>query len=319
VTSYNYAKQSGCFSYNAYMTAKKQKSLRNRLVKTFVPHRHNGYRPWISRIPGLASIIAILVILHLGYNSLGLHRLETVDTVGSNSELLSDVNKNRAQVGAGSLKADKRLNAAAQAKAEDMIKQDYWAHVAPDGTEAWNFIGQEKYFYEQAAENLARGFRTPEGVVAGWQASPAHRQAMQDSDYSEVGFGVVDGRLKGENTTVVVALFAKPLQGASLQAVSGKKNVLAVQGQAARLTTGSKAVEFSLFNPLSVGSTLSLPGEIALVMLSLLVIIYIAQHYLIKRRSVVWDPKLHQLPVIRILIILLVIGLIISTSFGSIG
>lgn len=301
------------------MSARKQKSISHRLIKVFIPHRHNNYSPWISRIPGLLSIMAVLVLLHFGINSLGLTSIDDGKSDGKNTQLLEQVNKRRKEAGAQPLKIDKRLDKAAQEKAEHMISNDYWAHVGPDGIEAWSFLAKNKYFYQEAAENLARGFRTPDGVAAGWMASPAHKKAMLNPAYTEVGFGKVDGRLSGEDTTVVVGMFAKPLEGATVSSATSTKNAIALQGQASRFVTGNDAVEFSLLNPISLHSTLTLPGEIALIILSILVLIYLIQHIMVRRRNVVWYPKVHQQPVLRILIIIGIIVLIISTSFGSIG
>jgi uncharacterized protein YkwD len=39
-------------------------------------------------------------------------------------------------------------------------------------------------------ENVAAGYATPESVVAGWLASPAHRANILSPDFSEIGIGM---------------------------------------------------------------------------------------------------------------------------------
>ena len=57
-----------------------------------------------------------------------------------------------------------KLVAAAQAKANNMFELQYWDHFGPNGETPWMFISQAGYVYVYAGENLAKGFRTAEGV-----------------------------------------------------------------------------------------------------------------------------------------------------------
>jgi len=300
------------------MPIRKKNSLMHRLIVIFVPHRHNKYRPWIGRIPGLLSIALVLVVLHVFINGVNTSfiKIDSSITNTKDDKLLMQINNLRSLNNVQKLKIDSRLQTAAQAKADHMISNNYWAHVAPDGTEAWNFIAAQKYLYQESAENLARGFNTASGVAEGWEASEPHRNAMLNNKYEEVGFGEAVGNLDGENTTVVVALFAKPLDGAVLTSADQSKKTLALQGKSIEFVADT--VEFSLLNPISLQSTLTWPGKIALIVLSLLAIIYISQHILLKRKAVQLDHSIKNNPLIRLLIVLGVMLLIVITSFGSV-
>lgn len=125
-------------------------------------------------------------------------------------DLFSLTNTRRGEAGLGSLKLNPVLSQAAQKKAEHMFKNNYWAHVAPDGTEPWDFILLQGYDYAYAGENLAKNFSISKEVVEAWYRSPSHKDNLFSENYDEVGFAVVDGVLEGYETTLVVQMFGRP-------------------------------------------------------------------------------------------------------------
>ncbi len=138
----------------------------------------------------------------------------------SSGGLLAATNNQRAANGKASLTIHSSLNAAAQAKANDMIARNYWSHNTPDGEEPWIFIDATGYSYTKAGENLAYGFSTSSETITGWMNSPTHRDNMLDSGFSEVGFGYANGaNYNGDGQeTVVVAMYAQPAAAAPVQA-----------------------------------------------------------------------------------------------------
>lgn len=123
----------------------------------------------------------------------------------SRSGLLSGTNNARSANGFAPLSLNSQLNSSAQAKAQDMANKDYWAHVAPDGTQPWYFFEQAGYSYIKAGENLAYGFTTSQGAIDGWMNSATHRANVL-GDYYDVGFGIVNApnyQSSGEQTIVV--------------------------------------------------------------------------------------------------------------------
>ncbi len=125
-------------------------------------------------------------------------------------ELLSETNKVRREHGLEPLTINADLSQAAQQKANHMFENDYWAHVAPDGTRPWDFILGQQYDYEYAGENLAKNFNTSKQVVDAWFDSESHRDNLLNKNYTEIGFAVVNGELDGYDTTLVVQMFGKP-------------------------------------------------------------------------------------------------------------
>ena len=88
-----------------------------------------------------------------------------------------------------------------------MLAKDYWAHVAPDGTQPWKFFTDAGYKYRYAGENLARDFSDASTAVEAWMASPTHRDNVLSSKYKDIGIAVVEGDLAGVDTTIIVELF----------------------------------------------------------------------------------------------------------------
>lgn len=130
-------------------------------------------------------------------------------TALNHGDLLSNTNSYRAQNGLGALSLHGQLNSSSQMKAQHMIDNDYWAHVAPDGTQPWHFFALAGYNYVAAGENLAYGFDSSSAVVNAWYNSPSHRANML-GDYADVGFGYVNGpSYQGGQYTVVVAHYGK--------------------------------------------------------------------------------------------------------------
>lgn len=130
----------------------------------------------------------------------------------SPSGLLQATNAARVANGLESLQVDSRLNNSAQMKAQHMADNDYWAHVAPDGTQPWYFFQAAGYSYTRAGENLAYGFMTSQSTVDGWMGSPSHRTNIL-GDYVNVGFGIINvANYQGNgNETIVVAHYGSPI------------------------------------------------------------------------------------------------------------
>lgn len=127
------------------------------------------------------------------------------------TDLYQITNNRRSSSGVSTLRIDYRLERAALAKARDMFSKDYWAHYAPDGsTTPWQFILNSGYAYKFAGENLAKDFNTSVSVVEAWMASPSHRANLINGNYANIGIAVVNGTLLGEETTLVVQMFASP-------------------------------------------------------------------------------------------------------------
>lgn len=130
-------------------------------------------------------------------------------------ELFDGTNAQRAANGEGNLNINSQLDAAAQAKANDMVARDYWSHNTPDGQTPWTFITNAGYAYTTAGENLAYGFATASDTITGWMNSAEHRANILNTSYKDVGFGIANSpNYQGSGPeTVVVAMYGSPASG----------------------------------------------------------------------------------------------------------
>ncbi len=132
----------------------------------------------------------------------------------STGGLLVGTNAQRTANGVSTLSLNDRLNAAAQAKANDMAARNYWSHNTPEGNPPWVFVSTQGYSYQKLGENLATGFNDEQSTINGWMASPPHRENLLDPSFSEVGFGYANNpdytAAGGGPMTIVVAYYGQP-------------------------------------------------------------------------------------------------------------
>lgn len=170
-----------------------------------------------------ASTLFFLALVLLAYQGiLRLLPLSGVRILGyaaniSPSEVISMTNQKRVEAGLPALEFNSALSTAAKKKGEDMLARDYWAHIAPDGTQPWKFFTEEGYNYRYAGENLARDFADEASAVSAWMASPSHRDNLLSAKYQEIGIAVVEGDLAGLESTIIVQLFGTRFSGSAPQ------------------------------------------------------------------------------------------------------
>lgn len=174
-----------------------------------LPHESNNHKPKLLHSSTIAllilGIIAFQFILFFLPRS-GLKVLGYAANI-SPSEVIRLTNNMRTAQGLNSLVENTTLSQAALAKGADMLNNDYWAHVSPNGVEPWTFITNAGYGYRYAGENLARDFSNPSAAVYAWMASPTHRDNILSSKYKETGVAVIEGDLAGVDTTLIVQFF----------------------------------------------------------------------------------------------------------------
>lgn len=175
----------------------------------FLPTKKNQFHPHALRPLGLLVFLFVFAIIPPLYNvtATGQFQILGYATNVNITDLYALSNQERVNVGLSNLTLDSQLSSAALAKANDMFAKDYWAHVAPDGTTPWSFIYAAGYDYQTAGENLAKGFDTSAGVIAGWMGSPTHKENVLNTSYTDVGYATVNGVLLGSETTLVVAMY----------------------------------------------------------------------------------------------------------------
>lgn len=181
----------------------------------FHPSARNNHRPGLLHPEAIfffsLIVLASFTLLRIIQFFPGLEH--TILGYASNitpEQVILQTNEKRAEEGMGGLTLSDELSEAALAKGQDMFADQYWSHTAPDGTEPWYFIEQSGYKYKVAGENLARDFMNTSDMVSAWMASPTHRANLLNPKFQEIGIAVIDGKLNGFETTLVVQMFGAP-------------------------------------------------------------------------------------------------------------
>jgi uncharacterized protein YkwD len=129
----------------------------------------------------------------------------------SAQEVVALANASRQKEGLAPLVLNQMLSAAAEDKALDMLKHDYFAHTSPQGVEPWAWFKKEGYGYKYAGENLAINYTSAKEQHAAWMQSATHRANILNIHYQEIGVATVEGKINGESSLVTVELFGTPL------------------------------------------------------------------------------------------------------------
>ena len=175
-------------------------------------------------------------------------------------EVVRLTNDKRVAAGLNALSINESLSSAARAKGQDMLDKDYWAHIAPDGTEPWKFFIDAGYKYKYAGENLARDFSNPSSAIEAWMASPTHRDNVLSDRYNEVGIAVVEGDMNGVDTTLIVQLFGTKLSDANVQVpIAQAQEVAATVPPSLSVTPSPQATVQPTATPLPVALASPLP------------------------------------------------------------
>jgi uncharacterized protein YkwD len=106
-------------------------------------------------------------------------------------EVFRLTNFERQKYGLPPLAWHEELAAVARAHSVDMATRGFISHNDPDGVTPWDRV-RNAGIADSCAENLARGQRTPEEVVAAWMNSPGHAANILNGDISRIGVGFYD-------------------------------------------------------------------------------------------------------------------------------
>jgi uncharacterized protein YkwD len=90
----------------------------------------------------------------------------------------------------GPIQLEPRLTAAAQAHSDDMANRNFFDHTNPDGVTWDQRIRATGIVTRATAENIARGQRSADQVMADWMASDGHRENIVNCAFNFIGVGV---------------------------------------------------------------------------------------------------------------------------------
>jgi uncharacterized protein YkwD len=97
-------------------------------------------------------------------------------------------NKEREAAGLKPLKFNPKLTKAARAHSANMARQDQLAHEL-DGKSVADRARAAGYAFASVGENVARGYRSPEELMAAWMESKPHRENILRAKFTEIGVG----------------------------------------------------------------------------------------------------------------------------------
>ncbi len=185
------------------------------LAHILIPRRSNNFKAKLLHAEYLLTLAMLLLVFKLSLSSSQIQELNVLGYAAniSTAKVVEITNQKRINNGLSELTVSPSLEAAAREKGLHMLEHNYWAHVAPDGTEPWYFFENVGYDYRYAGENLARDFSNESAAIEAWMASPTHRDNMLSGKYNEIGIAVVEGDLNGVDTTIIIQLFGTKAQG----------------------------------------------------------------------------------------------------------
>lgn len=111
---------------------------------------------------------------------------------GFESDMLKQVNAQRAKNGKSALTLNQSLCASARVRASEIAKDGCFSHTRPDDSGCFTAISGVSY--RTAGENIAMGtwgYYGVDEIMDGWMNSEGHRANILNGDFSEVGFGCV--------------------------------------------------------------------------------------------------------------------------------
>ena len=179
------------------------------LAHILVPRPSNNFKAKLLHAEFLAILLLFAITIRLVLVSTP---IKNTGVLGYSANIPPEkvvelTNLERVNAGLNTLTINKSLEDAARQKGQHMLEYDYWSHVAPDGTEPWDFFAAVGYDYRYAGENLARDFSNPQAAIEAWIASPTHRDNMLSGKDNEIGIAGVEGDMNGVDTTIIVQLF----------------------------------------------------------------------------------------------------------------
>ncbi|WP_240137029.1 CAP domain-containing protein [Streptomyces sp. MUM 178J] len=115
-------------------------------------------------------------------------------TSGGDASLARQVadlaNQERAKAGCAPLRVDSRLQAAAQAHADDMAARNYYEHTSPEGKSAGDRMEAAGYDWRTWGENIHKSPKDAQTAMRDWMDSPGHRENILNCEFKDLGVGV---------------------------------------------------------------------------------------------------------------------------------
>ena len=139
------------------------------------------------------------------------HTRGLADLAAARGEMLRSINDARREAKLPPLRLESHLVDCAQRYAALMLARSHYGHTGPDGTTVRERAEAAGYIpYAALGENIAQGQFTVAEVMDGWLHSPAHRENLLSSVFTEVGAGVAFGKNDNGWQVLWVQCFGRP-------------------------------------------------------------------------------------------------------------
>lgn len=120
-------------------------------------------------------------------------------------EFLNLINANREANNLEKLQIDWEVQNIARLKAEDLVNNNYFAHVSETYGDIQNMLNTFEISYETAGENIAGNTSLAKAVEA-WMASENHKINILSETYNYTGVAIVESDTYGK---IFVEVFVK--------------------------------------------------------------------------------------------------------------
>lgn len=108
--------------------------------------------------------------------------------------MVAALNHDRTVAGLVPVRVDARLMAIARARSNDMVANNYFAHVQPDGRNVFDIYTEQHITWYNGGEIIAYNAFPMDMTVAAadyqWQHSPTHNAILMSTSYNYVGVGL---------------------------------------------------------------------------------------------------------------------------------
>lgn len=91
----------------------------------------------------------------------------------------------------GKLVWNEKLEKSALNHSKDMYDNNFFSHRSSDGKTLKERLRKVEYQYQNAGENIAKGYPNPQAVVEGWLNSPGHCANIMNGAFKEMGVAKV--------------------------------------------------------------------------------------------------------------------------------
>ncbi len=126
------------------------------------------------------------------------------------STMIKLINQDRKDANKEELSWNTNLCQSALLKSQDMIENNYFAHVSPDMITPWYWIEKAGYEFSISGENLALNYSDGQAAHEAFMASPDHRENVLNDSFTEIGINYAFGKIDGRPAFVLVEHFASP-------------------------------------------------------------------------------------------------------------